>query len=181
VSWNDADAYCAWAGARLPKEAEWEFAARGGLEGKPYPSGDELEPGGKHRMNVWQADFGRNTAADDFEGTAPVASFPPNGYGLYNITGNVWEWTADWFHPSFRQRDRTRGPAGPHRGTILVQKGGSYLCHHPYCRRCRIAARQGSTPTPPPRTAASAAPGTAEPRPAPGGEAMARPTGALRA
>jgi formylglycine-generating enzyme required for sulfatase activity len=130
VSWNDASAYCAWAGARLPHEAEWEFAARGGLAGKAFPWGDELEPGGEHRMNVWQGDFpGRNTAADGFVGTAPAASFSPNRYGLYNMTGNVWEWTADWFHSNFRQRDRRRDPSGPAHGTSKVQKGGSHLCH----------------------------------------------------
>jgi formylglycine-generating enzyme required for sulfatase activity len=147
VSWNDADAYCAWAAARLPTETEWEFAARGGLERKTFPWGDELEPGGEHRMNVWQGEFPvRNTGADGHLGTAPVTSFPPNGYGLHNMTGNVWEWTADWFDPSFRQRDRKRDPAGPPRGTSKVQKGGSYLCHHSYCRRYRAAARQASTP-----------------------------------
>jgi formylglycine-generating enzyme required for sulfatase activity len=137
VSWHDTNAYCAWAGARLPTEAEWEFAARGGLEGKAFPWGDELEPAGEHRMNVWQGDFpAHNTAADGYVGTAPVASFSPNGYGLHNVTGNVWEWTADWFDP-------TREPP---EGTSRVQKGGSYLCHHSYCRRYRVAARQGSTP-----------------------------------
>ena len=131
VSHNDVLAYCEWARARLPTEAEWEFAARGGLERKAFPWGDELEPGGEHRMNVWQGEFpAENTLADGFYGTCPVDAFPPNGYGLHNATGNVWEWTADEFTPS-----------GPR-----VQKGGSYLCHASYCRRYRVAARQGSEP-----------------------------------
>jgi len=147
VSWNDAAVYASWAGKRLATEAEWERAARGALDGKVFPWGDEFEPNGEHRMNVWQGEFpNRNSRADGFLGTAPARSFPANGFGLFNMTGNVWEWTTDWFQVDFRSRDRRRDPRGPARGADKVQKGGSYLCHHSYCRRYRVAARQRSTP-----------------------------------
>ena len=147
VSWQDALAYCKWVGARLPTEAEWEYAARGGLAGKVFPWGDELEPDGDHCMNVWQGEFpGGNTRADGYYGTAPIEGYAPNGFGLYNATGNVWEWTADWFDTGFRARDVRRNPVGPPSGEFRVQKGGSYLCHESYCRRYRIAARQGNEP-----------------------------------
>jgi formylglycine-generating enzyme len=147
VSFHDALSYCAWAGKRLPTEAEWEFAARVGGPRGVFPWGDELEPGGEHRMNVWQGRFpNENTLGDGYYGTCPVGAFAPNENGLYNVTGNVWEWTADWFHPTFRARDRQTDPTGPRTGTHRVQKGGSYLCHESYCRRYRVAARQGNEP-----------------------------------
>lgn len=134
VSWNDARAFCAWAGTRLPSEAEWEFAARGGLVQKRFPWGDELEPGGEHRMNVWQGQFpDRNTEADGYFGTAPAAAFPANGYGLHNASGNVWEWCAGDF----------RDVHGRLLGKAI--RGGSYLCHHSYCNRYRVAARTSNT------------------------------------
>lgn len=147
VTWDDAAAFAAWSGTRLPTEAEWEHAARGGLVDATFPWGDELEPGGVHLMNVFQGDFpGRNTCADGFAGTAPVRSFPPNGHGLHEMTGNVWEWCADWFHPATYTATPRTDPRGPEHGTRRVMRGGSYLCHASYCTRYRVAARSSDTP-----------------------------------
>jgi len=147
VSWNDAAAYAAWASKALPTEAQWEYAARGGLEQKLYPWGEELTPEGKHRCNIWQGPFPRHdTAEDGYAGSCPVDSFPPNGYGLYSVVGNVWEWCADWFHTAFSVKSVLHDPAGPSIGQTKVMKGGSFLCHASYCNRYRVAARTSNTP-----------------------------------
>lgn len=147
VSWNDASAYAEWAGKRLLTEAQWEYAARGGLEQKLYPWGDELTPGGQHRCNIWQGRFPlEDTTEDGYRGTCPVDAFPPNGFGLYSVIGNVWEWCSDWFSTEFSSDAVPHDPSGPANGIARVMKGGSFLCHESYCNRYRVAARTSNTP-----------------------------------
>jgi sulfatase modifying factor 1 len=158
VAFEDAEAYAAWAGKVLPTEAEWELAARGGLDGAAFAWGNEFAPGGRMMANTWQGEFPwQNLAADGYQGTSPVDAFPPNGYGLYDVAGNVWEWTSDFFAPRHPdepakaccvpRNPRVTSAAGRYaageRIPRRVVKGGSHLCAPNYCLRYRPAARQG--------------------------------------
>jgi formylglycine-generating enzyme required for sulfatase activity len=154
IAWEDAAAYARWACKRLPTEAEFEFAARGGLDRNMYAWGDDLKPGGKWAANIWQGRFpANNTAEDGFERTSPVHAFPPNGFGLYDVGGNVWQWCADWYRPDYfatlAAAGLARNPQGPSDGydpqepeaAKRVQKGGSFLCSDRYCSRYLVGSR----------------------------------------
>jgi len=155
VAYPDAVAYAKWAGKRLPTEAEWEFAARGGLEGKTYVWGDEFKPGGKFMANTFQGKFpAKDTAEDGFAGISPVKSYPPNGYGLYDMSGDVWQWCQDWYRPDYYKTLAEKGgvthnPQGPETSydpeepsaKKRVNKGGSFLCTDEYCTRYMVGTR----------------------------------------
>jgi sulfatase modifying factor 1 len=146
ISWNDAQAYCAWAGVRLPTEAEWECAARGGLEGRRFSWGDELMRGDEPRCNVWRGSFPNAPTVGWQPRTTSAASGEPNGYGLVNTCGNVWEWCADWYHADYHATTAAKDPRYAVATGRRSMRGGSFLCHDSYCNRYRVAARHSNTP-----------------------------------